>query len=114
MARPIAVACLLAATGCTTSVGPSRKAIERAPTEASLQGIHVVEIRNGVGFQGAGDGLTGNFATNIGDAKPIGTEVGVGDALEVTIWDAAPAALFGTANLDTRTGSSIQTSRPNL
>ncbi len=33
--------------------------------------------------------------------------------LEVTIWEAAPAALFGTANLDTGIGSGVATSRPN-
>jgi polysaccharide export outer membrane protein len=37
----------------------------------------------------------------------------VGDTLEVTIWEAAPAALFGTANLDSGIGSNVATSRPN-
>lgn len=99
---------LLPLVGCATSVGPSRGAIEKAPAEAALHGIHVVEIRDGVGQNGAADGLGGDFASTLGDATPIGTTVGVGDALEVTIWEAAPAALFGTANLGTGIGSGIQ------
>jgi polysaccharide export outer membrane protein len=57
--------------------------------------------------------LPGDFATRIGDAAPVGTQVGIGDTLEVTIWEAAPPALFGTATLDTGTNSIVQTSRPN-
>ena len=98
--------------GCSISVGPSRQAIEKAPAQSALQGIRIVEISEPVARQTGNGGPEGNFAANIGDAVPIGTRVGVGDALEVTIWEAAPAALFGTANLDTRIGSSVQTSKP--
>lgn len=98
--------------GCSISVGPSRQAIEKAAAQSALQGIRIVEISEPVAQQTGNGGPEGNFAANIGDAVPIGTRVGVGDALEVTIWEAAPAALFGTANLDTRIGSSVQTSKP--
>jgi polysaccharide biosynthesis/export protein len=56
----------------------------------------------------------GDFAARIGDAMPIGTRVGIGDTLEVTIWEAAPAALFGTATFDSGIGSAVATSRPNV
>ena len=99
--------------GCATSVGPSRQAIERAPASANLQGIRILEINDPVARQVAGAGPDGNFAANLGDAVPIGTRVGVGDVLEVTIWEAAPAALFGAAGFDTRVGTAIQASRPS-
>jgi polysaccharide export outer membrane protein len=57
--------------------------------------------------------LHGDFAELLGNATPIGTRVGIGDTLEVTIWEAAPAALFGSATLDTGIGSAVTTSRPN-
>ncbi len=69
-------------------------------TDALAQAVNVAELQ-------------GDFAARIGDATPIGTRVGVGDTLEVTIWEAAPAALFGTANLDAGSASGLQTSRPN-
>jgi polysaccharide biosynthesis/export protein len=45
-------------------------------------------------------------------ASPVGTAVDVGDALEVTIWEAPPATLFGGSVADTRIGAAISTARP--
>jgi len=107
-------------SGCAMSVGPSRKAIENAPTDPGQYGIRVVDLDANTVARTNVAPVDGNFAQNIGDAVPVGTRVGVGDALEVTIWEAAPAALFGTANLgginaDAGSGinSTIQASRPN-
>jgi polysaccharide export outer membrane protein len=69
-------------------------------TEEVAQRVNIAEVH-------------GDFATGIGNATPVGTRVGVGDTLEVTIWEAAPAALFGTATFDTGIGSAVATSRPN-
>lgn len=104
---PVAIA------GCSTSVGPSRQAIEKAPAEASLHGMRVIEVTDNLARQVNVEELEGDFAVNLGGATPIGTRVGVGDALEVTIWEAAPAALFGAANIGTRIGSEIETSSAN-
>jgi polysaccharide export outer membrane protein len=54
-----------------------------------------------------------DFAQALGGAQPVGTKVGVGDTLEVTIWEAAPPALFGTANLSSDIGSPVATSSAN-
>jgi polysaccharide export outer membrane protein len=97
--------------GCSTSVGPSRQSIEKAPARSSIQGMRIIEITDGLARQVSVEQTRGNFAANIGDAVPVGTRVGVGDALEVTIWEAAPAALFGTANIGSRIGADIQTSQ---
>jgi polysaccharide export outer membrane protein len=99
--------------GCATSVGPSREAIERAPRQSQLSGVRVVGLSDQLAKQVNVDELQGNFAADLGNATPIGTQVGVGDTLEVTIWEAAPAALFGTTNFDTGIGSNVQASRPN-
>jgi len=103
----------LALAGCVTSVGPTREAIEKAPAGSQLNGIRLVAITDQLARQVNVNELQGNFAADLGNATPIGTRVGVGDTLEVTIWEAAPAALFGTANLDTGIGSNVQASRPN-
>lgn len=113
----MALVLLPVVSACSMSVGPSRQAINKAPGQAAMPNIQVVEINDAVARQMNYKALDGNFAVNLGDATPIGTVVGVGDALEVTIWEAAPAALFGTANLgsvnpDTRIGTAVQTSRP--
>ncbi len=97
--------------GCTT-VGPTRHEIE-APAAQAAANIRVVPITEQVATQVNVANVSGDFARTIGNATPIGTRVGVGDTLEVTIWEAAPAALFGTANLETGIGTVLQTSRPN-
>jgi len=52
------------------------------------------------------------FADALGEVPPVGTVVDVGDAVEVTIWEAPPATLFGGAITDTRIGTAIGTARP--
>lgn len=52
------------------------------------------------------------FADVLGGVSPVGTVVDVGDAVEVTIWEAPPATLFGGAVTDTRIGTAIGTARP--
>lgn len=101
--------------GLSTSVGPSRGAIENSPADATMQGVRLVELSDTVARTVNLQELEGNFAANLGDATPIGTRVGVGDVLELTIWEAAPAALFGGgATPDTRVGSTIQGSRATV
>lgn len=75
--------------------------------------MRVIEVTDNLARQVNVEELEGDFAANLGGATPIGTRVGVGDALEVTIWEAAPAALFGTTNIGSRIGSEIETSRSN-
>jgi polysaccharide export outer membrane protein len=87
--------------------------VEQAPLAAPASGLRVVPVTDQLAQQVNVADVHGDFAGRLGDATPIGTRVGVGDTLEVTIWEAAPAALFGTANLDMGIGSNIATSRPN-
>src|SRR6476619_786918 len=96
-----------------TAVGPSTRSIERPSVGATANGVKVIQITDQIAQQVTLADLRGDFADRIGSAVPIGTRVGVGDTLEITIWEAAPAALFGTSNLDSGIGSSVQTSRPN-
>lgn len=102
------------AVGLATSAGPSRKAVERAAGTSTIPDLQIVDLNESIAQQVNDDELAGNFAANLGDATPIGTRVGVGDTLEVTIWEAAPAALFGGGSLDTRVGTNVQGSRPTV
>lgn len=100
--------------GCVTSVGPSRHSIEKTSISPTVSGVRVVDVTNPIALQASAGDNQGDFAAKFGNAIPVGTRVGVGDTLEVTIWEAAPAALFGTAtSIDPAGGSSVQTSRAN-
>lgn len=106
----VAVAPMLLAA--CTAVGPSRQAIQHASAQAS-SGIRVIPIDEQVAKEVNIAELQGDFASRLGNGVPIGTRVGVGDTVQVSIWEAAPAALFGTAVLDTAIGSGVQPSRSN-
>lgn len=116
-----ACASILAAaalTGCgslglSTSVGPSRSEIGKAPGRQQIAGMRIVELTDPLARRLGVTAPQSSFADAIGDAVPIGTTVGVGDTLEVTIWEAPPAVLFGATPFDTRVGSPIQGSRPS-
>lgn len=101
-----------AAAGLSTAVGPSRGAILKAGENPQITGMRVIPLTNAVAQRLSMVAPTPGFAEVIGDAQPIGTIVGVGDSLEITIWEAPPAVLFGGGVFDTRIQSPIQTSRP--
>jgi polysaccharide export outer membrane protein len=106
----------LALTSCQ-SFGPSRGDITRAASvpDTSGQGavpIKIVEVGRDASFRVPPARVTLAFSDALQGAAPIGTTVDVGDALEITIWEAPPATLFGGGIADTRIGTAISTARP--
>jgi polysaccharide export outer membrane protein len=112
LAGPIIAGILL--SGCQP-FGPSRGALldagKAAPGPAAAA-IEVVKISPETAARLPQPAPWPDFAAVLDGARPIGTVVGVGDALEVTIWEAPPATLFGAPATDTRISTPIATSRP--
>jgi polysaccharide biosynthesis/export protein len=106
--RSIPALGLLVLFSACTSVGPGRKAIENAAVQSEIQGIQIVEVTDAVARSLRTEDSVAGFADTLGNAQPVGMIVGRGDVLEISIWEAPPAALFGNA---IQTGSVIQTSR---
>lgn len=106
-------ACLLLASlaGCSTlgASGPSMGAIKDADrTAIGNADIKIVELTDTVVRQVIASRRSASFLETLGDAPPEGTIIGRGDMLEVTIWEAPPAALFGTsASFGTSNAASI-------
>lgn len=99
------------------SFGPSRGDISRAASLPDANGaeavpIKVIEVGRDPSFRMPPARLTPAFSEALQGATPIGTTVDVGDALEITIWEAPPATLFGGGMADTRIGTAISTARP--
>ena len=101
-----------AATGLSTAVGPSRGAVLAAAQNQQIAGMKIIPLTPAVADRLSKASPMAGFAEVIGDASPIGTTVGVGDSLEVTIWEAPPALLFNSGAFDTRISSPSQSSRP--
>jgi polysaccharide export outer membrane protein len=97
--------------------GPSRQAllaggrVPDGPTVAASQ-IKVIEVNASLASQLKSPPAWPDFAVVLTGALAVGTVVGVGDSLEVTIWEAPPATLFGGPTPENRSAATISTSRP--
>jgi polysaccharide biosynthesis/export protein len=98
---------LVILSGCS-SMGPGRRMIEKSPAQSEIQGIQIVEVTDTVARSLKLNNQSPGFADTLGNARPVGMVVGRGDVLEISIWEAPPAALFGNT---IQTGSAVQTSR---
>jgi polysaccharide export outer membrane protein len=106
------MALILVMGGCQ-SVGPSRGSVEKAAVSQSIPGLRMIPLTQEVVQQEAMSEDHGSFARDLGGAEPAGLRVGVGDTLEVTIWEASPPALFGSPNLDPSIAGIPEGSRAN-
>ena len=115
--RALALAAFCVGLASCQSFGPSRADLASATSVPGVAGeaaaaIKIVEV--------AGDNSVAlplvrpapAFSQVLAGAVPVGTAVDVGDALEITIWEAPPATLFGGGMADTRIGTAISTARP--
>lgn len=88
-----------------SSSGPSARAVsETASDAAASQGIVLVEVTDDVARRALAAQHRQDFKEVFGDVAPPHIAVGAGDTLEVSVWEAPPAALFGATTLDYRMG----------
>lgn len=110
----LAVVLALALNGCSTlgASGPGTRAIRHAVQKnGAVTGIKIVEVTDDVARRVISNGRGRLFSEVFGDGLPAETVIGRGDVLDVDIWEAPPAALFGTAVSDPRATSSVSTAR---
>jgi polysaccharide biosynthesis/export protein len=108
-----AALCILL-SGCSTSPGwlpssgPSRAQVIAQSAETRLP-IPVIDLDYAVARRVMAVEKLGRFRDVFGRGKVYGHVVGAGDVIEVSIWEAPPAALFSTTMIDSRAG--LATSR---
>ncbi len=95
-------------SGCSTfpawlpSSGPSvAQVVEQEKIDSP---IPVVEVNDAVARRALATQRADSFAESLTAKAPPGYVVGAGDVLEVSVWEAPPAALFGAAVVDARAG----------
>ena len=101
----------LALGGCASlpTSGPAGDVIEQGGTVQQQGVIQVVEIDDQVARRLTALGRHRGFNETLGDGSRHSGRIGAGDAVEVSIWEAPPATLFGGGTVvDTR---AAQTSR---
>ena len=95
--------------GCATppdwlaSSGPSRKQVEQ-PEQQTASLVRLIDVDDGVARRLLESEQQQRFSQLLADSGARGYAVGPGDVLEVSIWEAPPAALFGAATVDSRLG----------
>jgi polysaccharide export outer membrane protein len=107
-------ACVLSGcTGFLPTIGPSRYAVDHGPEQPNATAIQIVDIDEAVTRQLLAQRAQRLFSETLGNAHIARRTVGPGDELEVSIWEASPATLFGampTSNTtSTGAGSQIST-----
>lgn len=94
------LALCLALGGCIEfgASGPSASKIANAGNASGAQpSIRVVDLDDSVVRKVSETINLGSFASLFESARPVGSVLGPGDLVDVTIWEAPPAALFGAA-----------------
>lgn len=94
-------ALLMSVAACSSfgSSGPTSRAIRSAATSRTVgqADIRVVDVNDAVTRQVLVGYRSAGFAEALGDAPLPGTIIGRGDVLDISIWEAPPAVLFGTS-----------------
>lgn len=94
-------------TGCTTlpSSGPPAAEIKSiANSQINTPAIQVIEVNDAITRKLIADKKQNLFSETFKGPAQSTYAIGLGDVLEISIWEAPPATLFGNGVLDTRTG----------
>ncbi|MFB9058343.1 polysaccharide biosynthesis/export family protein [Sphingobium indicum] len=107
--RMVGATCLaMALSGCAimSSSGPSARAVraERDHMVDDAQ-IKVIDVTDAVARDIIANTPHSSFVEDLGEGRPIGSVIGQGDVLDIAIWEAPPATLFGSSGSDLRLGS---------
>jgi len=106
---PLILGCGLA--GCASppnwlpSAGPSLEQATKVKNTSSDLAIQVVEVTDAVARRVSANQKHGLFSETLGNEAAPGYTVGPGDVVEVSIWEAPPAVLFGSTVIDARGGT---------
>jgi len=95
----------LGLSGCSlmTAAGPSSRAVNHVQHKSLANAdIRIIDVTDAVARQVIASSRSALFSESLGDGIPVGSVVGRGDVLDIAIWEAPPAALFGTVGGDSR------------
>ncbi len=74
-----------------------------------MQGIQVVAVTDQIARQLYADRKNTDFAQTLGSSTAFQQQLGVGDVVEVSIWEAPPATLFGGTGSEAASGNGVPT-----
>ncbi|MHC1481546.1 polysaccharide biosynthesis/export family protein [Frateuria aurantia] len=101
----IAACTLLALAGCAgiPTSGPSTSQINDINKKIKDSGIQIVDVNEQIAQKLLSERKSGDFARTLGTGTRFQQELGIGDVVEISIWEAPPATLFGASSGDSQT-----------
>ncbi|MFX1766407.1 polysaccharide export protein [Paraburkholderia sp. A1RI-2L] len=116
--RPAALlvaAFALSACGIVPSSGPTKSQVEeRSSDSPRIEGIQIVDLDEHVVQTLLREKKQTDFATIFGNTQATAQTLGAGDLLEISVWEAPPATLFGSAGLQPDAASGMSGSRATV
>lgn len=91
----VAIMAGLGACSAIPNAGPSRSQINDAGAQNNAAGIQIVDVTDGVARKLFSERGNSDFAAVLGRSTAFQQQLGIGDTVEVSIWEAPPATLFG-------------------
>ncbi|MGO4168391.1 polysaccharide biosynthesis/export family protein [Novosphingobium sp. YAF33] len=103
----------LSACANAPGAGPSTSRIVKTGSEQSVgeAGIKVIDVTDAVTREILANSRQPLFSEQLGEGRAIGSLIGKGDVLDIAIWEAPPAALFGASGGNSPLASSSSTAR---
>ncbi|MEN9503038.1 MAG: hypothetical protein RI964_2323 [Pseudomonadota bacterium] len=103
-------------TGCSSSPafkylpssGASNNQIENASDKQNTAGMHLIDVTSEVVQRLVATQKKSSFARYLPQTTSNLHDIGTGDTLEVSIWEAPPATLFGSSTINSQNSSSSQ------
>ena len=92
--------------GWLSSSGPSRELVQERKDAGGISGIQLIDVNDAVTRQLIASRKQSLFSEAFSTTFQAGYAVGAGDMVEVSIWEAQPAMLFGNTLAKSQSGSS--------
>jgi polysaccharide biosynthesis/export protein len=98
--------------GCSTypkwlpSAGPSAEQVQQTTAAPGSSAIQIVDVTDAVARKLLASQKLSLFSEMFTASAQSGYVVGAGDVVEVSVWEAPPASLFGSGAIDPRSGPS--------
>ena len=99
---------LLAGCAQLPGAGPSGKRIDQASAASAAAAVQVVDVDDSVTRQLQALQQQRLFSDSLGQQRAGDAGIGAGDALEIQLWEAPPATLFGGGVVDARNPSTAR------
>lgn len=104
------IALVMTLSGCGTmpgwisSTGASRAQVQESGDSARVEGIQVIDVNDALARKLAASKKLGIFSDVFPSVGASNYRIGPGDIIEISVWEAPPAMLFGAVVLDPRAG----------